>query len=90
MLVAVFSEHGTTVMTVAIRVVVYVLRDNRGQFVTEAAHFVIVSTTVDSKVEVVNEAGADVVLLTGDTTTEVDVRLGTEYVLFGVPLKDHG
>jgi len=66
------SEQGTTVVMVATRVVKYVLRELKGQSVTDAGHLVIVSMMVESTVDVVDESGTTVVLLTGETTTLVE------------------
>jgi len=79
--VEVVSEQGTTVMMVATRVVEYVLRELNGQSVTDAGHFVIVSTMVESTVDVVDERGAVVVLLIGDTTMLVQLDVA-KLVLF--------
>jgi hypothetical protein len=62
------SEQGTTVVRVAIRVVKYVLRELKGQSVTDAGHLVMVSTMVESTVDAVDESGAAAVLLTGEVT----------------------
>jgi len=56
------SEHDTTVVAVVTRVTVKILLAVRGQLLTEEGHFVIVSTMVDNKIAVVNEAGIDEVL----------------------------
>jgi len=79
--VEVVSEQGTTVMMVATRVVEYVLRELNGQSVTDAGHFVIVSTMVESTVDVVDERGAVVLLLIGDTTMLVQLDVA-KLVLF--------
>jgi len=79
--VEVVSEQGTTVMMVATRVVEYVLRELNGQSVTDAGHFVIVSTMVESTVDVVDERGAVVLLLIGDTTMLVELDVA-KLVLF--------
>lgn len=68
-------EQGTTVVMVATRVVKYLLRELKGQSVTDAGHLVIVSTNVDSTVDVVDESSADVVLLTGETTMLVQLKV---------------
>jgi len=60
---------------VATRVVKYVLRELKGQSVTEAGHLVIVSTIVESTVDVVDGSGVDVVLLTGETTMLVQLEV---------------
>jgi len=58
----VLLEYGTIVVAVLTRVVVNVLCIVNGQSVTEAGHFVIVSTMVENKIAVVNDAGTDEVL----------------------------
>jgi len=75
------AEHGTTVVAVVTRVTVKVLLAVRGQSLTDEGHFVIVSTMVEISVDVVKEAGADEVLLSGETTVEVFVVVGIETVL---------
>lgn len=75
------SEHGTSVVAVVTRVVVNVLLAVRGQLLTEEGHLVMVSTMVESTVDVVKEAGEDEVLLIGETIVELVVAGANELVL---------
>lgn len=89
--VVVVSEQGTTVVTVASRVIVYVVLEVKGQLVTLEGHCVMVSVIVDSIVEVVKDGDEEVVPFVGDTTVdelvvvmsglEVDQALLTEDVV---------
>lgn len=74
----VVSEQGTTVVRVAIRVVVYVLFEVRGQLATLEGHWVIVSVMVESIVDVVKDGDEEVVPLVGDTTVEELVVVASE------------
>jgi len=69
--------YKTIVVAVVTRVVVNVLRIVNGQLVIEAGHFVMVSTIVDNRVDVVNDAGTEEVLLRGETTVEAGIVLVT-------------
>lgn len=72
-IVCVVAEQGTIVVIVTCLMVIKVLF--RGQLKTDSGHLVIVSTMVDNKVAVVNDAGTDEVLFRGDTIVEVNIML---------------